>query len=110
MAKVKEGDRVRIVDREVTDEDRLARQYYRHMAGLTGVVANHYGKDEVAVQVDIESLDDVPQDVHKKATERMREKFSENISDEAKKLLTKEELNFDAHYVVLVREVDIEKV
>lgn len=110
MPQFKEGDRVRVVDRPATESDRLAGIFYNHMAGLTGVVQNVYGKEEIAVKVDREALSKISADVHKESVRRMREKFQANISEEQKKQLTAQELNFDAHYMVLVREADLEKI
>ena len=109
MASWKEGDRVRIVKRAVTEEDRKKHRYYEHMAGLTGTIENVYGKDEIAIKIDPDSLSDVTRAVHKEATKRMRAKFIENVSEEQKKQLTAEELNFEANYVLLVQGTDIEK-
>ncbi|QYK52600.1 MAG: hypothetical protein KF824_10080 [Fimbriimonadaceae bacterium] len=110
MAKLAEGDRVEIVTRTVTEEDRSVHKFYEHMQGLTGIVSNYYNKDEVAVNIDLDCLTDVPKDVHKIATERVRERFNENVSEELKKLLEKDELNFTPHYVLLVREQDLKKI
>jgi hypothetical protein len=109
MAKWKEGDRVRVVTRQVTEEDRKKNRYFDHMAGLVGTVQNVYGATEVSVKVDPESMSNVSKDVHKQATQRMRDKFLNNISEEQKKQLTKEELDFDAHYVLLLDSGDLEK-
>ena len=109
MANWKEGDRVRILKRTVTEEDRKKHRYYEHMVGLVGTVENVYGKDEIAVKIDQDSLSDVTRAVHKEATKRMRTKFLENVSEEQKKQLTTEELNFDANYVLLVQSSDLEK-
>ncbi len=109
MAKLKEGDRVRIVRRPVTDEDKLVHKFFEHMQGLTGVVSNYYSKEEVAVTVDLDSLPPVPKDVHSVATQRMRSRFASDASEELKKLLEKEELEFTPNYVLLLREVDLEK-
>lgn len=108
--KFREGERVRVVERDVTAKDRKANAYYSHMAGLTGVVTSYFSDDEIAIQVDLESLGDVPKDVHAKATQRMREKFLDSVGDEQRKLLTPEELQFTAHYVILCRASDLEKV
>jgi hypothetical protein len=110
MPKVKEGDRVRVVTRDVTEEDRKKNRYFDHMAGLTGTVQNVYGGDEIAIKVDIDSLSAITGDVHTQAVKRMREKFLNSVSEEQRKQLTPEELNFNAHYVLLVREDDLEKV
>ncbi|MBI5707494.1 MAG: hypothetical protein HZC36_10970 [Armatimonadetes bacterium] len=109
MAKFKEGDTVRIVTREVTPEDRAAGAYFDHMAGLTGTVQNIYPFDQIAVKVEKKGLSAIPKDVHKVAVERMRDKFLSSISEEQKKALTPEELNFDAHYMLLVKGGDLEK-
>lgn len=106
----KEGDRVKVVSRKVTEDDRKTNAYFEHMAGLTGVVQNIYGANEIAVKVELESLSKVTTDVHKESIKRMREKFLGSISEEQKKQLTSEELNFDAHYMMLVRGADLEKV
>lgn len=109
MASWKEGDRVKIVHRKVTDEDRKKNTYFDHMAGLTGVIENVYAKDEIAVKIDQDSLSEVTRKVHLEATKRMRQKFVDNVSEEQKKQLTPEELNFSANYVLLVQGADLEK-
>ena len=109
MPHFKEGDRVRVVTRPVTPEDRNAISYFDHMAGLTGTVQNVYGADGIAVKMDVDSLSKITQDVHRESVKRMREKFLQNISDEQRKQLTPEELNFDAHYMLLVKSSDLEK-
>ncbi|HMS53891.1 MAG TPA: hypothetical protein PKA27_00695 [Fimbriimonadaceae bacterium] len=109
MATWKEGDRVRIVTREVTEEDRKTNQYYSHMAGLVGTIQNIYANDEIAVRVDVPSLSAVSRDVHKTSIDRMRDKFVGSLSEEQKKSLSSEELNFDAHYMLLCQGKDLEK-
>lgn len=109
MTNWREGDRVRIVSRPVTEEDRKANRYFDHMAGLTGTVQNVYTPDQVAVKIDPGTLTKVSANVHKVATERMREKFLANVSDEQRKQLSSEELNFDANFMLLVRGADLER-
>ncbi len=106
----KEGDRVRVVDRPVTEEDRKQSRYFDHMASLTGIIQNIYNSEEIAVRVDPEKMSKVTQEVHKHAVSRMRERFVASVSEEQRKQLTPEELNFDAHYVLLVRAADLEKM
>lgn len=110
MSTWKEGDRVKIVNRPVVDEDRRKGQYYDHMADLTGTVQNVYSKDEIAVKVDPASLSTVTKDVHAESIRRMRDKFLGNVSEEQKKQLTPEELNFTANYVLLLQGSDIVKL
>lgn len=104
----KEGDRVRVIRRPVTDEDRRKSRYFDHMADLTGVVQQAYSEDEIAIRVDPSSMTEVTADVVKTATQRMRDKFVAGVSEEQRKQLTKEELEFEANYVLLVRSVDLE--
>jgi hypothetical protein len=110
MSKWKEGDRVRIVARPVADEDLKSSRYYDHMAGLVGTVQNIYSDTEIAVKIDPEFMTRISSEVQKEATLRMRDKFLANISEEQKKQLSKEELEFEAHYVQLVQAKDLEKV
>lgn len=110
MPNLKEGDKVRIVTRQVTEEDRKKNLYYDHMGGLTGVVENIYSDTEVAVKIDLDTLSKISRDTHTTATERLRTKFINNIPEEQKKMLTSEELNFDAHYMLLVMGKDLEKI
>ncbi len=105
----KEGDRVRIVSRPVTEEDRKSNRYYDHMAGLVGTIQNNYSDAEIAIKIDPEFMTKITAGVQKEATLRMREKFLNNISEEQKKQLSKEEMDFDAHYVQLVQSKDLEK-
>lgn len=108
--KLREGDRVRIITREVTEEDKKTNRYYGHMAGLTGAVQNIYGEAEIAVQVDVTTLSKISRDVHKEATIRMRAKLNDSLSEVQRKELTKEELDFDTHFMLLVHSADLEKI
>lgn len=105
MSKWKEGDRVRVVQREVTEEDRKSRRYYSHMAGLIGSVEYVFDDKMVGIKIEPSSLTSVSADVHREATERMRAK----ISDEQKKSFEPEEINFPVNFSLLVLESDLEK-
>lgn len=84
--------------------------YFEHMQGLTGSVANYYNKEEVAVQIDPDALTGIPREVHDLATKRMHDRFQRDSTEDVRKALTKEEMSFPANYVLLVREVDLEKI
>jgi|SRR5579862_9711691 len=109
MPNWKEGERVRVVSRAVTEEDRKKNRYFEHMANMSGTIQTIYNAEEIAIRVDSAAMTDVTKKVHNMAVSRMREKFLSSVSEEQKKQLTNEELNFDAHYVLLVRAADIEK-
>src|SRR5947209_2460113 len=104
----KEGQRVRVRTRQVTEDDRKTNRYFDHMAGLTGTIQNIYTNEEIAIKVDPDCMSAITRDVHKTSTERMRAKFLDNVSDEQKKQLTSEELNFEANYTMLVKGSDLE--
>lgn len=109
MSSLKEGDRVRIVTRPVTDEDRKANRYFDHMAGLTGTVQNLYTEDQIAIRVDLDCLPRASAQVRQTANDRMRDKFLDRLPDEQRKQLTDEEINFVSNFVLLVRSADLEK-
>ena len=100
---------MRVATRKVTEDDRKKNRYYEHMAGLTGTVQSVYGEDEISVKIDPSSMGDVVREVQGTAGQRMRDKFLGAISEEQKKALTKEELEFEPHYVLLVQSSDLEK-
>jgi len=109
MSKWNEGDHVKIVTRPVTEEDRKKNRYFEHMAGLSGTVQNVYEDGQVGIQVDLPTLSKVSADVHSTATKRMWDKFSASINEDQRKALTKEEMEFGTHYVLLVGAGDLEK-
>ncbi len=109
MPKWKEGDVVRVVTRPVTEDDRKTNRYFQHMAGLSGKVTNVYADNRFAIQVDMASVGSVVSEVHKASTLRMRDRFAQTASEEQKKALSKEELEFTPNYVLLVEEADLEK-
>lgn len=110
MATVKEGDKVRVVTRPITEQDRSVYKFFDHMHGLEGVVAAVYNKEEVAVNVDLDQLQGVPKEIHGVATKRMQESFKEASTENQRKLLDKDEMKFTPNYVLLVREADLEKI
>lgn len=110
MAAPKEGARAKIVVRPVTPEDRKSAAYFEHMAGLTGTIGNVYSDGRSTLVVDEDSLSEITRSVHKEAVRRMREKFLDNLSEEGKKQLTKEELEFNAHFVHLLNDSDLESI
>lgn len=110
MAKLKVGDRVRIAVRESSEQDRKINMFFGHMTGSTGVIDNYYSAKEIAVRVDLDSLQPIPKDVHREATNRLRKSLGDNIPEAQRKSLTKEELEFTPHYVLLLQETDLEKI
>jgi len=107
---IKVGDSVRVLNRPLTEQDSTVHSFFQHMQGLTGVVENVYTKDEVAIKIDLECLPAIQAGVHKAATVRMREKFADSVGEEGRKGLEKHELDFVPHYMLLVREADLEKL
>ena len=101
------GDRVQVVSRIASEEDRKKNRYFEHMGGLQGIIQSVYSETEVAVQIEFDTVSPVTGDVLRTATQRMRQKFVDNVSDEQRRSLTKEELEFDCHYVLLVQGSDL---
>ncbi|MCL6475818.1 MAG: hypothetical protein K6U75_12285 [Firmicutes bacterium] len=108
MANFKEGDRVRIVSREQTSEDTKERAYYPYMGGLRGTIYRLYSDGRAAVQVDLDSLPETVLTRHTEAQERMKNRWIESLSEEARSRLTPEEREFHLNYVLLVRVEDLQ--
>lgn len=108
MANLKEGDRVQIVSREQTNDDIKERSYYPYMGGLRGTIYRLYSDGRAAVQVDIDSLPQTVLTRHTEAQERMKNRWIESLSEEARSRLTPEEREFHLNYVLLVRIDDLQ--
>ncbi|MCX6374615.1 MAG: hypothetical protein NTU88_01000, partial [Armatimonadetes bacterium] len=104
----KEGDYVRIVDREVTPADTKGGMYYPYFRGLAGVVDKIYEK-EICVLVDTESLPEGILKRHLDVQESIKKKWLNGLSGEARTRLTPEEKQFQLSYTILVQETDLEK-
>lgn len=108
MANFKEGDRVQIVTREQTNGDIKERAYYPYMGGLRGTIYRLYSDGRAAVQVDLDSLPETVLTRHTEAQERMKNRWIESLSEEARSRLTPEEREFHLNYVLLVRVEDLQ--
>jgi hypothetical protein len=107
---VKEEDRVRIVSREATAEDAKTGLYYSFLGGLTGTVRKVYSPQEVAVDVEPESLTTEMRKRHEQVRQDMRSKWLDALSDSERSKLTEPERNFILRYIVLVGMHDLERV
>ena len=103
----KEGDRVRIVDRPMTDEDIKSQLFYDHYRGLTGKVQKVYGTDEIAVEVEPDALLETVSARHLEVKEQMKAKWLNGLSEEAKGRLSDAERDFQLRYTVLVMAKDL---
>ena len=83
---------------------------YPYMDGLPSTVANVYDNEEIAIEVDLTALPKVMADVHREATQRLRARLVDNISEEGRKKFTEDELNFTPHYVALVTPADLTSI
>ena len=108
MAHFKEGDRVQIVSREQTSGDIKERSYYPYMGGLRGTIYRLYSDGRAAVQVDLDSLPETVFTRHTEAQERMKNRWIDSLSEEARSRLTPEEREFHLNYVLLVRLEDLQ--
>lgn len=107
--KVKEGEYVRIVDREVTPADVKSGNYYPYFRGLAGVVDRIYD-NEVCLKIDTDSLPESIRKRHLEVQESIKRKWLNNLSGEARNRLTPEEKQFQLAYTLLVQADDLEKV
>ena len=106
--KVKEGEYVKIVEREVTPADVKGGSFYPYFCGIAGTVDRVYDQ-EVCLKVDLETL---PQDVlkrHLDIQESIKRKWLNGLSGEARNRLTPAEKQFQLSYTILVQSSDLEK-
>ncbi len=108
MAKFKEGDRVRVKTREPEGKEAFEGRYAPHLGGTTGTVLKVYNPEEIAVDLDIDSLPPAIRTRHAEQQSAMHEKWLNSLSDEARGRLTDEEKSFRLRYVVLLPESDLE--
>jgi len=105
----KEGDYVRIIERDVTSTDLKNGTFYPYFRGLAGVVDRIYDK-EICIRVDPETL---PEDVlkrHLDIQESIKQKWLNGLSGEARNRLTPQEKQFELAYTMLIQSTDLEKI
>lgn len=103
MAKtLQEGERVEIIARDQTPEDIKNRSYYNFWGGLTGVIYRIYSDGKAAMHVDNDALPDVVIKRHTDAQDRMKKRWIDSLSDEARNRLSPEEKQFKLKYMILV--------
>lgn len=106
--KFKQGDYVRVIDREVTSADLKDGSFYKFFCGLSGTVDRVYD-DEVCVNVELESLPEAIRKRHIEIQNSMKKKWIDGLSGEMRNRLTTEDKQFDLSYTILVRPADLEK-
>ena len=104
---IKEGDAVKIADRETNAEDVKSGLFYEHFRGLHGTVQKIYPTSEIAIEVVKENLAEAIEKRHTEMQEQMKIKWLDGLSEEAKNRLTPEEKNFKLRYTVLVHQNDV---
>jgi hypothetical protein len=108
MASFKTGDRVRIIEREVTTADVKSQLYYEYFRNLVGVVEHVYDDDTISLKVDLDSL---PVDIEKRHHEveaSAQRRWMSNISEEQKDKLSEKEKLVTMSYNILVSTKDLE--
>ena len=110
MAAIKAGDRVRVVSREVTNEDSKSGLYYSYFGGLTGSVDRIYDDGSVCVDVDLDSLSDEIRSRHLAMQETEQQRWLSSLSDEVRNRLTTEQRQLKMSYRILVSKNDLEPI
>ena len=103
-----EGDRVEIVDREANADDVKSGLFYNHFRKLTGSVQKVYSTQEIAVEIEQESLAEAVAARHIEVQETMKAKWLDGLSEEAKNRLTEKERDFKLRYTLLVHAKDLQ--
>ena len=103
----KEGDRVRIVERDPGSPDPKALTYYPFYKNLTGKIIKAYEDNSIALDVDLASL---PEDIrlrHEKSEFGMREKWLAGLGEEEREKLSEKAKRFHLRYTLLVSANDV---
>lgn len=107
MASFKAGDRVQIVDREMTSADIKSGLYYDYFRNLTGVVDRVYEDNSVCVKVDMDSL---PEDVRKRhlqVQDAVRTRWLNGLGQEQRDRLSETDRSVILGYNILVGAADL---
>lgn len=107
MAQVKSGDNVKIIKREVTPEDTKSGLYYSFFGDLIGKVDRVYDDGSVSVDIDINSLTRDMREMHLGIQEAEHKRWLDNLSEEMRRRLTKEQKQLTMSYMVLVGVKDL---
>ncbi len=102
-----EGQRVEIVDRDANAEDVKSGLFYNHFRGLTGTIQKVYATEEIAVEIEQESLVDAVAARHLEVQESMKAKWLDGLSEEGRNRLTDKERDFKLRYTLLVHANDL---
>ncbi|MCX7924201.1 MAG: hypothetical protein N2554_00140 [Fimbriimonadales bacterium] len=107
MPKFKEGDRVQVRAREVQGKEAQEGRYAPHLANATGAILKIYSPQEIAVDLDLDSLPEAIRERHAEQQTRMHERWLNSLSEEARNRLTDDEKTFRLRYVALLAEDDL---
>ena len=102
-----EGVPVRLADREPNAADTKSGLFYPYYRALTGTVAKLYADGTATVAIDTESLPAEIRARHQAGTDAMRQKWLDNLSDEARNKLSAAEKRFSLRYNLLVGVTDL---
>jgi ribosomal protein L21E len=106
-AAFKEGDRVQIADRVPTTADEKSGLFYAYFRGLTGTVQKVFATEEVAVEIETESLNVSIAERHREMQEQLKAKWLDGLSETERNRLSEAERNFRLRYTVLVHRNDL---
>jgi hypothetical protein len=106
--KFKEGEWVKVLEREPSPADLKNGTFYAYFCGLIGTVDRVYD-DEICIRVDISSLPDDIRKRHLDIQDSMKKKWINGLSGEMRNRLSAEDKQFDLSYTILVQESDLEK-
>ena len=104
---LKEGNQVTFADREATAEDAKSQLFYDFYRGLTGKILKVYPTDEIAVEIDQDSLPSEVSLRHREMQAAEMKKWLDGLSEEGRNRLTPKERDFKLRYSLLVSANDL---
>ncbi|HEY3331268.1 MAG TPA: hypothetical protein VGK19_14665 [Capsulimonadaceae bacterium] len=106
--KFKEGERVKISEREPGTPDPKVLTFYPFYANLTGKVIKAYPDNTIAIDIDRGSLPEPIRLRHEASEQVMRDKWLGSLGEEERERLSEKHKNFSLRYTLLVSANDAE--
>lgn len=108
MPSYKTGDRVKVVDRDMTTADVKSGLFYDYFRNLTGAVERVYDDNSVCLRVDMDSLPENVQIRHGEVEEATKKRWLDGLGPEQLGRLSEADKKVALRYNILVGAGDLE--
>jgi hypothetical protein len=110
MSPLRTGNRVKIVDREMTAADVKSGLFYDYFRNLRGTVERVYEDKSACVRIDLDSLPDDVRQRHIEVQEAVRDRWVQGLGQEQRERISGTEKAVTLAYSILVGAADLELI